>query len=375
MPTDIEVPSHMHITPEPAAEPPSGASEPVEGVNPRKGALDEIYANRARQIEKDNENYAKMSGAAPADEPEPPVAPIAEPAPTDAPPVNPPEAAAAPNAAPQKVRINVEGNQIEVPMDTLITLAQKGMNADQRYQEAANMRRQAEEVMFSNRQTQPQAAPPVAPRAPAASANTDVLNKEDAQRIASKLNFGTEEEHADALREMSQIVAASVQGRAAPGITPDQLVNVATQRALAQLRLEQDQATIASEYGEIFTDYPLSVAAGALAGNLRQEYGRLGVQKPMLEIWREACGSIRNNYVKRSEVQQPQPVPEVKPNLPANSTQAAPATTTERLERKRVAPQPPAAASRIASESQPQAAVSGSQIVAQMRKQRGQPNY
>lgn len=333
--TELEVPETMHIGEE---------IEPIEGVDPRKEIMDQIYAKRQQLFA---EELGVEEEVPAPQEPEPEAA--EEPVPvTPAPPEQ--------SVLPEKVKLKVEGKELEVPGETLIQLAQKGLSSDQRYQEAARLRQEAERMMAQN--AQPRAEEPSAPPAP-----VEVIDEATARELAKRMNYGSEEDQVKAIRDLATMVSKTQGRQDLP--TPEHLIATATQNALTQIRFEQDMTTIGSEYKDIFSDEPLSMAAGIIARNLTNKYKAEGIPKPPLEIWREACNSTRERYLRTEPAVQPQPVQAASNVVPM----------TDKLERKRAAPQPPAAASKVASESPPQQGVNPSSIVQQMRKQRGQPTY
>jgi hypothetical protein len=209
----------------------------------------------------------------------------------------------------------------------------------------------------------------------------EVFDENEAQRLARDMLYGSEADQAKAIRDLGNTVAQRVSGLANNGYTPEQIVHFATQNAKAEIRnemrQEQQQQKLVEEFQDIFSDYPLSTTAGAVSAQLQLQYQQKGVQKPMMDIYREACTYVRNNYTKKSGEA---PAPASQATAPAISIQAAPVaqasnSMSERLERKRVAPQPPAAASKVISEQPASQSVSGSSVVQWMRKSRGQPNY
>lgn len=345
--TELEVPETMHIEPEAKAE---------TLADPRKEIMDQIYAKRQKQLADEmgleSPEPEKIEEKPEEPEPEKEPEPAEEPKAEEKPEVK--TEAKAEEKLPNKIPLKVNGKPLEIDTDELITLAQKGLAAEQKFQEAARMRDEAQKLMFQNQpQNQAQNQAQNTPNTPPAGVIDDATAKELVRRI----NYGSEEEQAKAIRDLAALTAN--QGRQMP--TPDEIVNVATRNALVQLQFQNDMATIGKEYPDIFNDEPLSMAAGIVAKNLVAKNQALGVQKPALEVWREACQQTREKYI-RPEPQTP----------PVQAATILP--MKEKLERKRAAPQPPAAASKVAMVNPPPE-VTPSTIVQQMRKSRGQPTY
>lgn len=359
MTTELEVPQTMHI------ESVEGANTPPENQqeihNPNKEVMDAIYEKRkqrllaeeATQLGDDLKVIEIPAEALPEEKSEESAAPL--PAEVATEPTPDPAAGA---KLPEKISLKIEGKDIDVPMDTLVTLAQKGLSSAKTWDEAAQMKREAQELMFSMKQnTQPQADTD--------NAKQSVTDKDQIREIAKRINYGSEEDQVNALLEYGATIEARLGGRS-QGPPPEQLVQAATQNAVNQIKFEQDQAIIAKEFPEVFKDKHLSLLAGNIAGEKRLEaenhYRQTGVLKPLVDIWRESLTEVKTKYV---------PVQSAPPVQAASKV----VDMTDKIERKRAAPQPPAAVNRIATENPTPKGVNPSSIVAKMRKARGQPAY
>lgn len=372
MGTEIEVPVTMHIEPE--TEPKKEVETPVENdelPDPRKDAMAEIYANRNKQIEKELETAKEISAASepePSEKEEEEQKPEPE-APATAPvePVKPdePVAPAAEPEQPQakKYTLAVNGRQVEMDEKEVITAAQKVLSAGELFENAARMRKEAE--MLAQQAPNPNAQrQPVQPHESLA-----LVDDAKADEIIKKINYGSDLEQREAIRDLSATIADGLR-RANNGPTTDQVIQIATQNALAQIAHQNNLAIIANEYKDIFASRPLTIAAADTVGQLRTEYAAKGIQKSDLELYRESCEQISKFLPKKEVVPETPAAATVAPSTPVQA-----ATSTEKLERKRAAPQPPAAASKVATEVPKQKGYDPSTIVMQMRKSRGQSAY
>lgn len=373
--TELEVPVTMHIESTPAApEPDKKEAEEDKPADPRAEALSSIYENRNKVLEKELDLHDAIIGKEkeekseeetsstqkeedkPADQTEKKVDPQASAA---------QEGAKAPDQA-QRHQLIVNGQAIELTQEELMRAASMGMASHQRFEEAARLRREAEVIANQNRQ-------PVQPAqthsAPAGNAPPPVLTDEEAKSFAQRLNYGSDEDQANAIRDVVTLAATRLGQQPNTALNPDELVGQATTRALAIIDHQTALQTVGSEYGEVFQDKYLSNMAGNIAAELRMKYVNLGTPKSNLDIYRESLGYVRDTYIK------PASAPQDDPAKNTSSVQAASpaANSSPRLERKRAAPQPPAAANKVAAEEPVNQAPTGSQIVAQMRKSRHQP--
>ena len=378
---------------QPAQQPetPAGAGEPAEGLRtPHASRLEEIVARRREQQEAELATFAEMTGQAPAqpvteDDPAQPAAAAADPIQPQA--QNVPPAAGTPPVAGggDGIKLLVNGREVVMSQDELVRNAQRGLSADERFREAARMREEAARIMgmapqqpqqqFQQPQAQPQyVQPQQQPNAPAAQRGP-IIPDDRAREIVERINYGSAEEQAAAIQDL---VATAVQQATGQGnsLTPEQVYALGQRAALditAQAQFNNDLMTIGNEYPEVINDRPLMVAAADQVRNLRLQYQGEGIVKSNLEIYREACGFIKERYLPSSQASDPS-----QPGQPATSVQAAPANPNviqmgDRIERKRAAPQPPAAASKVASSSPATPSFNASAVVNQMRKSRGQP--
>jgi hypothetical protein len=340
----------------PAPEPVE-TTKPERELSPRERAMERILAHRQEVMDAEVGVAAEIAAQSPAvieDEPEPREV---EPEPV----VERPRQVAAP-VAPEPVQRAPEPvwHDVQVPGHGVMRVSQ-----DQLFQ-LAQMGALANVTMHQHSQ---QAAPePVRQAEPA-----PLVDDETARNFARRLSYGDESEQTRAVQEL----VAAVVGRTQPAIDQNAIVNAAVARSIAAQTFTNNMVTIGNEYPDIFgkageTDpaaiarnHRLAEVAARELTDLRQREAMLGRQRPDLELYREAANNVRRMF----GTQAPQSVVETDTS-PA--LQAA-AQTSQRLERKRAAPRVPTAASRAASLGQEQPrGMSRSDVVALMRKQRGQ---
>lgn len=255
--------------------------------------------------------------------------------------------------------LNVYGVQKKYTKDELIREAQKGAAASQVFNEGYRMKQEAMQIADAVKQNlQPQQA---AKENPPQSAPAIDDNK--AREIAKRINYGSEEDQINAIKDLGASIEARVRGQA-QSLPPEQLVNYATQQALAVIEARTEQEALRTEFSDILADRALSSAADVIANELSQKYQSEGINKSRLELFREAGKTARERYLKPVEAITPPVQPAAPPAI---------VVSNDKIERKRAAPKPPAAANKVAVEPPPAYGVGVASIVNQMRKARGQP--
>lgn len=242
---------------------------------------------------------------------------------------------------PKKYKILVDGQHLEYTIDELQQQAQLGVGARQKFNEAAQLRQQAaldrqqaEQLMFSASQQHSQ--PQQTVNNQRTQQTTDIPETE-LRDIAKRLNYGSEEEQVQALKQAGILFSKNT-GQA-NNFTPESIVTAATQNALAAISQSQEQEILKAEFSQIIADPALANATDFIARQLDQKYAALGQPKSRLELLREAGNQTMERYVKAPQ------------SLPNSSVPNAPITveTGNKLERKRAAPQPPASANKVAN--------------------------
>ncbi len=353
--TDIEIPATGSIDAAPVAETPAeGEHQP----SPREQMMARIVERAAEQRSKElaygEELSADARDNAAADEsvadpastdPDPAVAAVADAVQTA---ITPPVA-----PEPQRHLIEVGGQQFQVTDEEYRQLATMGAVANIAIRQQQN----------APQPTQPLQAPQQAAQPPM---QRGALDEATAREFQRKFAYGSEQEGIQAVQELAAHIAAQSQ----PQVDPNRIVHVATQQALQQIQLQDNLNKIGAEFPEIFANNSTSQLAALKLHEIRRRDEMLGVQKPDLELYREACQMVVDDA--RRLTGQPRPGA----SAASTASQAAPGgqPMADRLERKRAAPRQPAAISRTAATAGEQRrAPSGSEIVEAMRKARYQP--
>lgn len=399
--TDIQPHQTLHIqsgpehtstpivndAPAPAA-PENDHDESQREPSPRDAAMADIYARRNAQIEKELGINAEISAGSPPnpnDEPAPQVDP-APAAPVHAP-AQQPAAQQQPQGLPEQVPVNIGGQVVSIPRDDFLRLAQTGLQAQNVYNEAAQMREQAQRMIGAGQQAPQQHQPaPQAQQAPQPHQRQSAGIEDGVARdIARRMNYGTEEEQARAISDIGAIIQQSV-AQAAPAnpqLNPQELVNRVAGQVMNTMQQHTNLTAISQEFKEIFEHSELSYAAGYQANMIAQNDARMGRQRPQMEIFREALTGIRDKYLKPGVAGQQAPNSPQSSAAPAAANTSTPAQAaspvaqqmSHRIERKRAAPQPPVAAN-VRSKGEPEKKFpSNSEIVSSMRKARGQSAF
>lgn len=353
MTTEIDVPTTIQLedaAPPHEAETPIVASDKPAVVSARELQMAEIHKRREEAILKElaygetleNESHDRAQGLpigttqtpAPTDDAEP--APVAE-APKE------PAKAATPQVQ-QDVRIpfEVNGQTYHLTPVEFHQLAQRGAQATMQAQQQQSAQQPPQQP-----QPQQQAGP--------------LVDEAFAKDIHHRLTYGAEDDGAKALQDLAVHVAQRLQPQ--PQFDPNEIVNMAMQRTMQMTQFQGALTTVGQEFPEVFSDLRLSKMAGAEVQDARARNAALGIHKPDIDLFREACTTVR------------QYAPQPRPGDRADPTAPQAASNVEKLERKRAAPQTPSAATRKITAVEAPRAPSVAEIVAQMRQRRGQPVY
>jgi hypothetical protein len=343
---------------QPEQTPKAEAEQRQEPVNPRKDIMAKIYANRADSFQKELEYAAAVSMGATVDPILDESSPISEERqgeqitetkqPENKAVTKAESSVTEPETKPTKKYI-ISGQQVELTEDQLTELASRTVNAEQRLQQVPQQIYQ-----------QPQYQQQVQPIQPQRQANQPPEVDNRLKDIARKITYGNEEESTRALGDLVGLTASLVQRPQGP--TPDQIVQAAVNQTTANLEFKRNLDTIASEYKDVFEKRSLTLVAADKVNSLRNSYALIGIQKPDVDLYREACNSTREEFGLKSSTA---------PQIGETKTVATP-NLQNKMERKRAAPQPAASAHKVSQAPAANSALTGSDIVARMRKSRGQ---
>ena len=284
---------------------------------------DEIKASGGDVIDTTSATVADPSAAPAPDQP----GPVAD----DAPPPAPPAADAAPQPTPagaapidDLVTIKVDGVMQQVPREKIyeagLRAVQKESSADRRLEEATRLLREVEQRI-----------------APQPVQNPPPSQAWDEEIIAYALAHGTEEQKAEAVRQ--------IRGGRQETATPDQIASTVESRILDKVDFQSSAEWFQTAYKDIVSDpYLLQLAS------LQEDHMRAnGDKRPRKELYAEIGDGLRK--LKGGGV----PVT----TLEEKRTQKAGITNLPAASARRTTPQAPAAKT-------------PSQIIEEMRTKRGQ---
>lgn len=354
--TELDVPATMDLDAHREADHEATQEDHHEGErpeSPRDAMMKEIARRREEAIARElsfGEDLADEARARGGHEPLAKEAPVVE-----EPDEQPEEPQVREPARPELRKVVIDGHTFEVTQEQYDSLAEMGARANivlsQQQQYAAYHQQQA-------RQAQPAPAQNVQER-PVAPA--DGLSKEEAEQVAERLLYGGKEDVAKTVQEL----AANLTARAKNNVNSEQVAALAAQRARAELQLQQDLTTLAAEYPTIMADRTLGELAALQLNHVRHEDQAVGRTRTNLEAYREACDRVLNT------IGQPRTQASAQPHAQAPKA----SDRSQVQDRKRAAPSQPAPIGRRASDAAPRRAPTGSEIVAQMRRSRGQLAY
>jgi hypothetical protein len=205
----------------------------------------------------------------------------------------------------------------------------------------------------------PQQAPQPAP-APQPT-HQPSFDSERAKTIANRLAYGDADDQAKAISEL-------VEAARGPVVNPDQIRQSVKQEVTAEMRLESDLNILGQEFAPIFSNRYATVAAAAAVNDLRANpYWQ---SRSNLDLYREACRTVLQGFGSGQPQSQPG-----NQQQPAALQAVPPVTRQARLESKRAAPSIPVATDRrVAMADDTPRPPTGSEVVDQLRKARGQPS-
>ncbi len=201
----------------------------------------------------------------------------------------------------------------------------------------------------------PAATPEPRPTHPAS------FDGEKAREIVKALAYGNEEDGIRVLQEFAATMAPAT-------IDVDGIRRQTKDELRSELRMEQNLNIIGAEFPDVFGNRIRSQAAALQLDEIRRDpNSRLFSE---LDLYREACTRVRRELGGANPQSQPEST--LAPTQPAS--QAALATPSGRLERKRGAPSMPSASDRrlSAADDAPRQPTPR-EIINEMRIKRGQP--
>jgi hypothetical protein len=343
--TNLELPETMHIEGEtPDEEHSSGERQESPRDKIMRGIAERAEQERQKEMAQGAvyDAEAKAAGLVfPTDEEPEPEVHEPEPAQTEAR-VLPTPPALAPAPDPTIRMVPFEGREYPV--------------TDEQYQQLARLGMVTNLALHQNQQ--PQYTPPAEqPKTPQFTPDAQAIR--DAVR---QIQFGDQDAAAEALQNLIvDVVARSSVTQ--PYVDPEAIVQRAATVAREQAQLATDSQVIRQEYSDIFEHPQRTMLAKMNVDAIRHRNTVTGKQQSDLDIYREAGNAVRDAMnLSRPGSENPQP------------SQAAPTVQSRQdvIERKRAAPRATQMVDRRAPAPETPRPPSGSDIVEQMRRSRGQ---
>lgn len=349
----------------------------LQQVDEPRDAVEQAAAQRSRKSRDDAMRAAV--GLPPEAEdlseaPEPPEAPVsaqeARAAETSEDPTPAPASESPSQPTSQLVEVLVDGVKRQMPLEDVIKGYQLEQSSRKRFDEAAQMRREALAYYQAQQQQLATKAPaPDAGAAPKPAANVDF------DALAEKLAYGNKDDIKAVLETLVTRPAP-----AAPQMDPQATTAMAleaVERRLEAERTQQDLRQFATEFQDVISDQDLNAAAAKRAekimadellslgadpqiiarmtaeqvGHWHSEARRVGKATPLGNVLRSAAEQTRQKFSKAS--------------APAQ------ASTEAKVDRKRNLPQPPSTASARAPAPQEPRSKTPAEIIAEERSVRG----
>lgn len=346
----------------PAARRPNRHDEQMREIVQRRN--EKLAAERAEAAAQGFADQEPLAAIAPAPTAAPVERPAAAPPPEPAAPPSPagPDAPSAPVAPLRTHKILVRGNEIVMTDDDMRRAAELGVESELRIRQANATLEEARRIAASGHQPIPSAGPSP-PAAPLQAQTSEPSGRDRAAllELVREIQYGDEEKAADAFERLT-----GHQPQAQPA-DPDAMAREVYARVESRLGLQNALQTFGSEYAEIVNDPDLATLAANYVQQLRGHYAQTGTPRTELDLFREA-GNATRQAMQRWSGSAPQPTPDPAPASPTPQPAGG-----NRLTVKRNMPQAPAAAAQQVTP--PPRQKTGSDIVNEMRRARGQPVY
>lgn len=184
----------------------------------------------------------------------------------------------------RKLKLKIDGREEELSEAEVIALAQKGRAADRRFQDAAAMMRQAQELATQHR-PQPEQQKPEQP-------STPETGDDD---LVKALMYGSEAEVRTALSQLRQPQQPQQQ------IDPVQIARTAAEMAAERSEYQNALTTALDEYPEVKTDVRLQEVATSFAlDELKSDLIGLGYTEQMLKMAPQAQWWERHREARKA---------------------------------------------------------------------------
>lgn len=255
--------------------------------------------------------------------------------------------------------IDIDGQQVYVTQEQMAHLARMGAIANQ--------------ALYAYNQGSAQSSPPAPVSTPERGQPAPSVSDDRIRETARAIQYGDEQAAAAALKELIADVSRSVPQ--SPAFDPDAHRRSILSDVRREQQLHADTNVIRAEYADVLGNPILADAAARQVAAIRQHVVALGIQASDLDIYREAGNRVRQAFgtappQSGHQGQTPAPAGQTAPQAPNMVVRRSVADIDGR---KRAAPQRTAAVidRRSAAPEAPRPPT-GSDLVEQMRKSRGQ---
>lgn len=171
-----------------------------------------------------------------------------------------------------KFKIKVNGREVELPQSEILKRAQLAEAANERFQQAAQLYKQAQAIA----QSQNPAGQPAGPSVPTPQ-GADI-----AADLARKLSYGTEAEATEAIRALLARSQTS-------NLDPNQVAMQAAHAAMTQIATQTAIEKIGNDYPDIKADPALTHIANLYWNQVAARDAQMGVRRQPYEVMKEAA--------------------------------------------------------------------------------------
>lgn len=222
---------------------------------------------------------------------------------------------AQPAAPVEKVRVKVDGTELEVSQEELVRTFQKNAAADKRLEEATRLLREAEQLVATRTAA---SAPQEAQPQPATTEDPVTRLREDAAATLAKLYDGDQEAATEALVALMLKVSGGGQPtQQTPAIDPSAL----TDQVLEQLSFKDALSKVQTDYPDLVTDPNLERLTAMRAEEL------IAAGKTRADALLEAADGLYQSLGKVPTGRQPAPAEAPKTTRQANKERLDPIPT------------------------------------------------
>lgn len=304
--------------------------KPTPYLNPRNAHMDEIM-QRSREEREEQMRYVGQEP--PVDEPESNPSPDSDPEPGKKEEI--PATKDDDGNDEELVKLKVDGKDVEVPRSKVMEMGQRAMQkelaADQNLAEAKRLKSEAQALLDRAKEEQQH--------------STDADQNEQLSSIADRLQFGDKEEGTAAIKELANLMNVNTEK-----MDMDALSTQIVQQVEERQEWQNASAYVEENYSDVMSDPTMKQLFGIKENELRDA----GDKRPYKELYTAIAEDLRSWKN------------DLGPTKPAD-------TLEDRRAKKQTSSAPPGGHSAPANKSsQPEPPKTAREVIAEMRKNRGQ---